>query len=89
MWIAQGLEHDIVAQGRSIEQAKHAFEATLWGRLQLATQHDLSALASVPPAPAMFWEIWDRANAATIQAERMPSIPAYMMPVVTHDTVPA
>lgn len=87
-WIAQGLEHDIAAQGATIEQAKYAFEATIWGYLKYGRgKHPLKQLR---PAPDIFWQIWEQmVEAPTMQAERLPSVPAYMMTAVTHDPISA
>lgn len=88
-WIAQALEHDISASGPDIEHAKLAFERTVGGYLTLAERHGVEPLANLKAAPLQFWSIWNRLAQETLPAERMLSIPAFMMPVVTYDPIPA
>ncbi|MEO7890510.1 MAG: hypothetical protein ABIW19_10960 [Vicinamibacterales bacterium] len=83
-WIIQALEHDIAAFGNDVEQAKIAFERTVSAYLTRGT-----SLASIRPAPNVFWEVWEHVASLTPAVERMPSIPAFMMPVVTYDPLPA
>jgi hypothetical protein len=57
-WVAQALERDIAAHGKSIEQAKLAFERTVAGYLRLAAKHHQEPLATLKPAPEPFWSAW-------------------------------
>jgi hypothetical protein len=89
-WIAQALEHDICASGGpDIEHAKRAFEETLRGYFSLSERHHVEPLSTLKPAPAWAWDTWKMLAQAKLQAERVPSIPAYMMPVVQYDALPA
>ena len=87
-WVAQALEHDIAAHGSDVGRAKVAFERTVAGYFKLALKHHQEPLASLMPAPAVFWETWKDAAQQKVQAERMPSVDAYMLPVVTHEPLP-
>jgi hypothetical protein len=87
-WVAQALERDIAAFGPDVEQAKRAFERTVSGYFTLLDQHP-RGLEALRPAPDVFWEAWERVASERMEAERMPSIPAYMLPAVTHDPLPA
>jgi hypothetical protein len=35
----------------------------------------------------VFWDVWARAVNENMSAERIPSVPAYMIPVVTHEPI--
>ena len=89
MWVAQALEHNIAAFGPDIEHAKRAFERTLSGYLEIAAKYHREPLADLKPAPPVFWNIWNQLVERSVSAERMPSIPAFMIPVVTYDPLPA
>jgi hypothetical protein len=92
LWVAQALERDIAAFGRSIEEAKKAFEQTVSGYVQVGLKQGKAPLSSLGPAPNVFWEIWNRLVQPHPDTERMPSIPsvpAFMIPVVSHDPLPA
>jgi hypothetical protein len=88
-WIAQALERDIAASGPDIASAKRAFECTVSGYLQLSAQQHIEPLASLRPAPGIFWEFWNKGAPEAPPSERLPSIPAFMIPVVTYDAVQA
>lgn len=53
-YVAQCLEHDIAAQGKSIPEVKKAFEDTLAGFIAIDSDNGCSPLSKVPPAPAMY-----------------------------------
>jgi hypothetical protein len=88
VWIIQALERDIAAFGADVESAKRAFERTVSAYLT-HTPPLTDPLSQLKPAPAMFWDMWRSRAAETVQAERMPSIPAFMMPVVSHEPLQA
>jgi len=88
-WIAQALEHDIAAHGEDIEHAKLAFERTVSGYFLLAAKYHQEPLASLKPAPSIFWEIWKTRATATVEAKRISSSAAYMLPVVSNDPLQA
>lgn len=56
-WVAQCLQHDVAAQGRTPEEARLAFLRTLVGQIQLGL------LASTPAAPSSYWTLWGKAVA--------------------------
>jgi hypothetical protein len=91
-WVLQGLEHDLAAQGPSIELAQRAFLDALHGQLRLDQQANRAPLAQLPRAPMEYWYAFDRAmtkqlvTPATVPAQadvtmRMP--PAYMIQAIT------
>jgi hypothetical protein len=89
-WIAQALERDIAAHGSDVSSARTAFERTVAGYVkQLGTGQDIDPLSSLQPAPLIFWDLWNRTVSASVQAERISTIPAFLIPVVTHESLPA
>jgi hypothetical protein len=88
-WIAQALEHDIAAHGEDVERAKLAFERTVSGHLQLAAKYHQEPLASLQPAPNIFWDLWKLRAEKTVEATRISSSAAYMLPVVSNDPLQA
>jgi hypothetical protein len=41
------------------------------------------------PAPQVFWDIWQKQAPEQVHLERVESVPAFMLPVVTYDEIPA
>jgi hypothetical protein len=96
MVVAQALERDIAAQGRTYDEAKIAFERTLLGWLLLDQQHGRAPLSGIAAAPARYWDAWRVATAGRAQLIAEPvhglddvSIPAFMIPALTSVDVPA
>lgn len=92
IWVAQGLEHDIAAHGGTIEAAKRAFERTVAGYFQLAAKHNQEPLASLKPAPDLFWQVWQ--GIAEKETESFGPImpdtpPAYVIQAITNQTISA
>lgn len=65
-WVAQALEHDIAAQGATLSAAKKSFEKTLAGQIQLDLQDEKTALLDIPPAPKMYWKMFENNNCQRI-----------------------
>lgn len=51
LWIAQGLEHDIVAQGNSIDHVEQRFVHTLVAQVLMDSMEGKEPLANLGPAP--------------------------------------
>ncbi len=66
LWAAQCIDHDIVAQGNSIGEAKRAFERTVMGQILFDFKNGQRPLAAFPPAPPRLREIFDRAEELTL-----------------------
>lgn len=62
LWAAQCIDHDIVAQGNSIGEAKRAFERTVVGQILFDFQNGRSPLAQFPPASPKLREIFEKAG---------------------------
>lgn len=59
-WIAQCLDHDIVAEGRTIPKVAANFRLTLIGFVALAIDAGREPLADLPRAPPEFWEKYEQ-----------------------------
>lgn len=88
-WIAQALEHDVVAHGRGIEQAKTAFERTVAGFIRMAEKRREEPFARMGPAPDAFWSAWQRITSKQMLESRVdPNIPpAYMLQAITDEVL--
>lgn len=56
-WIAQGLEHDITAQGRTLQEVKLAFMRTVAVRAFVDQEAGVEPFSQCEPAPTEFWEL--------------------------------
>jgi hypothetical protein len=91
-WVAQALERDVAAHGKSIEQAKLAFERTIAGYLRLAAKHHQEPLAMLKPAPEPFWLAWERATGKKTLELPSPDAaipPAYVIQAITNESISA
>jgi hypothetical protein len=57
-WIAQGLEHDICAQGSDLSVLRERFVATLEAELDHAREQGKQTLEHIGPAPDHFFQMW-------------------------------
>ena len=51
-WIVQGLEHDICAQGKTLDIARYRFQVA-----KVNEADDDGSLKRIPPAPEKFWQM--------------------------------
>jgi hypothetical protein len=57
-WIAQGLEHDIAAQGSDLEAVRERFVATFAAEQRQAREQGKQTL-DIAPAPEHFFQMWE------------------------------
>ena len=62
VWIVQGLQFDISAQGATIAMAREAFVLTVAAQFALAMHHHEKPFATFQPAAQIFWERFSRAE---------------------------
>jgi hypothetical protein len=74
VWAAQCIDHDIVAQGKSLREAKAAFEQTIIGQILFDLKKGREPLASFPPAPSHLEELYEKAGAVTLD-DKGPLLP--------------
>jgi len=63
VWIAQGIQFDITAKGRTPIDASEKFNDKFGAELVMSLEvGDQEPLAGVGPAPQEFWEMYERAK---------------------------
>ncbi|MBZ0118148.1 MAG: hypothetical protein K8H88_14195 [Sandaracinaceae bacterium] len=63
LWVAQCLEHDIAAQGGTIDETMDAFGVVLTAQLVMDYEAGREPLAELQPAPRAYWEQLEDAKA--------------------------
>lgn len=61
-WVAQCLEYDIAAQGKTFSDVKRAFERTFIGQVMLDIKSGKEPLCGIPKAPDIYWERFARSE---------------------------
>ena len=85
-WTAQCLEHDIAAQGKTIENALLEFQRTLVAEVCLCAARGEQGLESVPRAPQLYWTKYHEAGELVSRDRYAPFVPdcdlppAFMIP---------
>ena len=59
-WVAQCLDYDIAAQGKTIAEAKDAFARTFAGQVFVDLNHNVEPLHGFSPAPQEYWEQFEK-----------------------------
>jgi len=62
LWAAQCIDYDIAAQGRSITEAKTAFEQTIIGQILFDIKRGKQPLTDLRPAPESYREKFEAAE---------------------------
>jgi len=76
LWAAQCVDHDVVAQGKSISEAKKAFERTIIGQILFDLKHNREPLSAFPPASKELREKYEQSADVTLDDKgpiRLPS----------------
>ena len=86
-WVAQCLEYDLAAQGKTIADAKEAFAKTFAGQIAVDVHHNQEPLATFGPAPRAYWE---KFKVAERLVDRQPilgtdCLPAFMINAMADD----
>lgn len=64
-WVAQCLEFDIAAQGKSIKDAQNAFERVLAGQVMLDMQNNRRPFTGIGQAPKEYWDMFEASERLT------------------------
>ena len=59
-WVAQCLEYDIVAQGSTLDKAKHRMQRTLIGQIIVDVKHGREPYEGIKQAPILYWREFDK-----------------------------
>lgn len=71
-WIAQCIEYDLAAQGKTIDDAQYEFQRIFCGRMLVARELGIEdPLADIPRAPAMFQKILSNALATSLATKQV------------------
>ena len=83
VWIAQGLEHNLVAQGRTLPEVKDAFARVFGAQVLVDLADNLVPLSTCGSAPQEYWDLFDAGEPFYTQfPDRMNAIfPSRQMPV--------
>jgi hypothetical protein len=90
-WVAQCLEFDVTAQGRTIPEARMSFERVLVAQVLCDLKEKRAPLSLIPSAPSHFWRKYRKASALherepiPLPEELLPreTPPAWMIPYLT------
>ena len=61
-WVAQALEFDIAAQGKTLKAASDAFERTVVGQLIVDMSNGQAPFDGIDQAPKEYWDRFDSAK---------------------------
>jgi hypothetical protein len=95
-WIAQGVEYDIVAQARSLDDLEYEFERMVIVHIATCEQFGLEPFESLPPAPdevghafLIARELAMRTPRLKVEDSRVPTRLAPKMRARLHDSLPS
>jgi len=72
-WVAQCLDYDIAAQGRSLSDVKQAFAKMFIGQILVDLHHSVEPLSTFSRAPEKYWKQFEH-------AERLADKQPFLMP---------
>jgi hypothetical protein len=61
-WVAQCLEYDIAAQGKTVSEVKNSFIKTFAGQIVLDVRNNCRPLEGIGRAPKYYWDLVDKAE---------------------------
>jgi len=88
-WVAQCLEHDIAAQGKTLSEVEDAFRKTLVGQIVLDLRKGREPLEDIKPAPSIYWRKFREGLRLGVEPNiELPSEipPAFMIEGITSET---
>jgi len=62
IWTARALEHDLLAEGRTIDSAVHALLRIIRAHIDYDRRHNRDPLSSFRAAPQTYWNAFTRAT---------------------------
>ena len=75
IWTARALEHDVLAEGRTMEAAVHAVLRIMRAHIDFDRRHNRDPLSSFSAAPQVFWNAFNRATPLTWAASLAGMLP--------------
>ena len=87
-WIAQGLEYDIGAQGKTIDDALYQLQRLIMGHIVIGEKLGLPQLQEVlPKAPEMYWRQFEKAKRLEAKLPAM-SVKKELLPMPRRKPLP-
>ena len=86
LYAAQCIDHDIVAQGSSIQEVKKAFERTIVGQVVADLKNGLRPLAAFPPAPERIQRLFEKAE--RLEDKEPITLPPGIPPAYMYQQIP-
>lgn len=83
-WVARGLNKDVAAQARDINDAVYEFQRVLMSHIALDLIQGRDPLEDVPPAPRKYFAMWESGLSAVRQPPSF-TIPETPLPPVQYD----
>lgn len=90
MWVAQCLEHDIAAQGKTLDEVQNKFHQTFIGQVILDLEAGKQPLKNVPKAPAEFLKMFENSSHRLKDPKPFPVSelpPAYMVNAIAEEAI--
>lgn len=69
LWTARALEHDLAAQGRTMESALDSLAKLIQAHVSYDRRHNRKPLSAFAPAPRLYWSAFSRAAELPILIE--------------------
>lgn len=88
-WVAQALEADIAAQGRTQEEARLAFLRTVEAQIAADVERGRQPLSGIPQAPDWYFEAYSQAHELPEWLRSDGNMPAYIAQAVSDQHVSA
>lgn len=87
IWVAQGLDYDIAAQGKTIEAALTSFQSILSGQFLLDMSNNRALLEGFERAPGEYWDKFNRGFKLEVPDEdsHYSSLVSLAKPVADHE----
>jgi len=84
-WVAQCLEYDLAAQGKTLRDTLYEFQRMVFGHIAACHENNLQPFVWLPPAPQKYSDLFNAALELKDRGERfqLPSDvpPAWMLPI--------
>ena len=87
LWIAQGLEYDIAAQGNSLKEVEERFAHTLITQSLVDLKQGKDVFEGILPAPRTYWERFDEGYHLGWKQPRIINLSEYEL-IWPHDEAP-
>jgi predicted RNase H-like HicB family nuclease len=95
-WVGQCLEHDIVAQAKTVNSLTYELERAIVAHIVIAEENGFQPVETIPPAPQRYWKMFEAAGVAVVPKEhrfevhgRRQTVPMSELRLSEPESVPA